>query len=103
MVNTYWGIIRGAKPLCFTELGYLTPAGYPPLPPAFAWGAATTVAQQAEWLTKAAVLSSRSYHVRLIIVWNVDFTNYGDDPAAGYAIIRPGGGCPACDTLAAAR
>ncbi|MEK6574621.1 MAG: hypothetical protein AABZ58_09960 [Chloroflexota bacterium] len=35
----------------------------------------------------------------MIIVWNVDFWAYGADPHAGYAIIRPGGGCPACDAL----
>jgi hypothetical protein len=32
----------------------------------------------------------------------VDFTVYGDDPQAGYAMIRPNGQCPACDALAAA-
>ena len=37
--------------------------------------------------------------VRYGIVWNIDFTRYGDDPQDGYAIIRPGGSCPACDSL----
>jgi hypothetical protein len=37
-----------------------------------------------------------------MIVWNVDFTTFGSDPAAGYAIVRPGGGCPACSALAGA-
>jgi len=37
--------------------------------------------------------------VRLLIVWNIDFTGYGDDPQAGYAIIRPDGGCPVCVAL----
>jgi len=32
-------------------------------------------------------------------VWNVNFTNYGEDPMAGYAIIRPDGSCPACALL----
>jgi len=36
-----------------------------------------------------------------MIIWNVDFTRYDDDPMAGYAIIRPGGACPACDALRA--
>ena len=36
-----------------------------------------------------------------MIVFNVDLTQYGDDPQAGYAMIRPGGGCPACDSLRA--
>jgi Fe-S cluster biogenesis protein NfuA len=29
----------------------------------------------------------------------VDFKDFGADPQAGYAIIRPGGACPACDSL----
>ncbi len=103
MTNTYWGIIGGQKPICFTELGYLTPEGYPPLDPYFSWGANTTVAQQAAWLAQAAAILSQSGKVRLMIVWNVDFSNYGADPMAGFAMIRPGGGCPACDALAAAR
>ncbi len=103
MINTYWGIIGGQRPLCFTELGYLTPEGYPPLDPYFGWAANTTVAEQAAWLAQAAAISSQSGKVRLMIVWNVDFTTYGSDPMAGYAIIRPGGGCPACSALAGAR
>lgn len=103
MLDTYWNIIGGAKPLCITELGYLTPEGYPPLDPYFGWAANTTVAQQAAWLAEAAAYASQSGRVRLMIVWNVDFEFYGADPMAGYAIIRPGGVCPACDALAAAR
>jgi hypothetical protein len=37
--------------------------------------------------------------VRLMIVFNVDFTEYGADPQGGYAIIRPNGTCGGCDTL----
>jgi hypothetical protein len=100
MVNTYWSNFGGARPLCFTELGYVSPEGYGPLPSNFAWAANTTVAQQAAWLAEAAVLASGSGKVRLMIVYNVDFTLYSSsDPQAGYAIIRPGGGCPACETL----
>lgn len=88
------------KPVCFTELGYLSPEGYPPLSAGFAWGQNTTVAQQAQYLAQAAVAASASGRVRLIIVFNVDFTYYGADPQAGYAIIRLGGLCPACDALA---
>ncbi|HVO42049.1 MAG TPA: hypothetical protein VMT34_05490 [Aggregatilineales bacterium] len=91
----------GGKSACFTELGYVSPEGYGPLPGGFAWGQNTTVAQQAQWLAQAATLSAQSGRVRLMIVFNVDFTFYGADPQAGYAIIRPGGGCPACDALAA--
>lgn len=103
MTNTYYGIIGGQKPICFTELGYLTPEGYPPLDPYFSWAANVTVAQQAAWLAQAAAILSQSGKVRLMIVWNVDFSNYGADPMAGFAMIRPGGGCPACDALAGAR
>jgi LysM repeat protein len=102
MVNTYSGAFGGAKPLCFTELGYVTPEGLGPLSAGFAWGQNTTVAQQAQWLRRAAQLSRSSGKVRLMIVWNVDFSAYGDDPLAGYAIIRPGGTCPACANLGAA-
>ncbi len=103
MLDTYWSLVGGQKPICWTELGYLSPEGYPPLPPFFAWAQNVTVAQQAAWLAEAAALSSQSGRVRLMIVWNVDFTLYGSDPQAGYAMIRPGGGCPACDAMAAAR
>jgi len=39
--------------------------------------------------------------VRLMIIFSVDITQYGSDPQGAYAMIRPGGGCPACDALAA--
>lgn len=90
----------GNKQACFTELGYLSPEGYGPLPGAFGWGADTTIAEQATWLAEAAVLSAQSGRVRLMIVFNVDFSVYGDDPQAGYAIIRKDGTCPACASLA---
>lgn len=100
MINTYWSAFRGARPLCFTELGYLTPEGYPPLPGGFAWAQNVTLAQQASWLDQAVSLAANSGKVRLLIVWNVDFTFYGDDPMGGYAMIRPDGSCPACEALA---
>ena len=102
MVIGYLSIIRD-KPLCFTEMGYVTSQGYAALPDAFAWGANTTVQQQAEWLAQAAIIASNSGSVRLFIVWNIDFTRYDSDPQGGYAIIRPDGSCPACHALAAAR
>jgi hypothetical protein len=86
------------KQACFTELGYLTPEGYGQLPGGFAWAQGTSVAQQAAWLAQAAVRASGS-GVRMMIIFNVDFTHFGEDPQAGYAIIRPGGACPACDAL----
>ncbi len=103
MVNTYWNAFGGARPVCFTELGYLSPEGLGPLPGNFAWGSDTSVAEQAAWLAEAIQLARSSGRVRLVIVWNVDFTQYDADPMAGYAIIRPDGSCPACDALAGVR
>lgn len=102
MLNTYTAIV-GSKPICFTELGYLTPEGYGPLPEFFSWAQNVTVAQQAAWLAEAAAIASQSGSVRIMIVWNVDFTAYDSDPQGGYAMIRPDGSCPACDALAGAR
>ncbi len=102
MLIGYLSIIPN-RPLCFTEMGYVTSQGYGPLPAGFAWGANTTVQQQADWLAQAAILASNSGSVRLLIIWNIDFTRYDSDPQGGYAIIRPDGSCPACQTLAAAR
>lgn len=104
MVNTYWSASGGTRPLCFTELGYLSGEGYCQLPDNFAWANNTSVAQQAAWLADTAVQASSSRKVRLMIIWNVNFTRFdcgpgNGDPQAGYAILRPGGGCPACDTL----
>lgn len=103
-LNLYFNSFGGGRKVCFTELGYLSPQGYPSLSstaPAFAWAENNTVAQQAQWLAEAASISASSGKVRLMIVFNVDFTYYGDDPQAGYAIIRPGDSCPACDALGA--
>jgi uncharacterized protein YraI len=100
MMNTYSNAFGGSRPLCFTELGYLTPEGFPPLPGGFAWAQNVTLAQHANWLARAVTLARSSGRVRLLIVWNVDFTEYGADPMAGYAMIRPDGSCPACEALA---
>ncbi len=90
----------GGKQACFTELGYLSPEGYGALPGGFAWAQNVTISQQATWLAQAAVLAANSGRVRLMIVFNVDFTAFGTDPQAGYAIIRKDGTCPACTALA---
>lgn len=103
MINMYWNLTGGQRPICITELGYLTPEGYGPLPDFFNWAANVTVAQQAAWLAEAAVVASQSGRVRMMIVWNIDFQRYDSDPMAGYAIIRPDGSCPACSALAGAR
>jgi hypothetical protein len=93
----------GGKPVCFTELGYLSPDGYPTaLPANFAWGQNTSSAEQASWLAEAATLAAQSGKVRMMVVFNIDYAFYtADDPQGGYAIYRPGGSCPACDSLGA--
>lgn len=87
------------RPLCYTEIGYLTGDGFGGVPPLFAWGGNTTLEQQAQWLGQAAQISRNSGRVQLFIVFNVDFRVYGDDPQAGYSIYRPDGSCPSCATL----
>ncbi len=100
-MNLYYNAFGGARQLCFTELGYLSGEGFPSLPSNFWWAGNTTVANQASWLAEAESLSASSGKVRMMIVFNVDFSHYDPDgdPQAGYAIIRPDGSCPACDAL----
>jgi hypothetical protein len=90
-------------PMCMTEMGYLSPEGYGPLPDSFNWAVNVSVQEQSEWLAQAITISSQYVEmpVELIIVWNVDFDNYENDPQAGYAILRPDGTCPTCQTIAA--
>ena len=88
------------KSICFTELGYLSGESMgAPIPGAFAWAGNVTVAQHAAWLAEAATKASARGDVRIMIVWNINFARWDSDPMGGYAIIRPGGACPACDTL----
>ncbi len=87
------------KPVCFTELGYLSGEDYGGVPSRFSWAANTTVQQHAAWLAQAVSTAANTGRVRMVIVFNVDFTHWGDDPQAGYAMIRKDGSCPACSTL----
>lgn len=96
MINLYATI---GRPICFTELGYLSGEDYGGLPSRFSWAGGTTVAQHAQWLAQAVSISANSGRVRMVIVFNVDFTTFGDDPQAGFAMIRKDGSCPACETL----
>ena len=102
-LNLYYNTFAGQRPVCFTELGFFSPEGFPGVPPAFSWATNTSVAEQAQWLAEAAQLSRNSGKVRLMTVFNVDYTEYdvSGDPQAGYAIIRPDQTCPACATLGA--
>jgi hypothetical protein len=95
----YYNTFGGARKLFYTEMGYASQEGVPTFSDWFAWARGTDNAEQAAWLSEAVQLSVNTGMVRCIIVWNIDFVRYGDDPQDGYAIIRPGGGCPACDPL----
>jgi hypothetical protein len=103
MVDTYFNAASGQKKLCFTELGYLSGEEWGSLPGGFSWFPPInmTVAQHAQYLGLAAQLSRDQGKVRLMIIFNVDLKTFGADPQAGYAIVRPNGSCPACETLRA--
>ncbi len=98
MMNLYRSFFPN-KPLCFTELGYLTGEGIGALPSGFAWASGNTLGEQASWLAGAVHRLRGSGYVRMFIVWNVDSTHWSSDPQSGYAIVRPDGTCPACDSL----
>jgi hypothetical protein len=90
---------------CYSELGYISPDGYDPLPGPFAWGQNNRVEEQAEWLRDAIRLAGEAdVEVKLLIIFNANFTRYvEDDPQGAFAIIRPDGSCPACDAIATLR
>ena len=95
----YYDAFNGAHRIFYTEMGYASQEGVSPFPNAFAWARHTSNGEQADWLAEAVQLSMDTGMVHGIIVWNVDFSRHGNDPQDGYAIIRPDGGCPACDAL----
>ncbi len=103
MVDTYRAASGNSKPLCFTELGYLSAKDFPFLSAGFSWAANTTVEQHAQWLGEVVTITKNDPNVRMLIIFNVDFDHYTeDDPQAGFAMIRPGGGCPSCGPIKAA-
>jgi len=101
MVDTYYNAAGGKKKLCFTELGYLSGQEWGTVPGGYLWKPPynLTVAEQAQYLADAVRLSRDQGKTRLLIIFNVDLTNFDSDPQAGYAMIRPGGSCPACDSV----
>jgi LysM repeat protein len=101
MLDLYYNTFGGARMVCFTELGYLSGEGFSGLPPNFSWASETSVQEHAQWLREAKDLSAASGRVRMMVVFNVDFTFFdpAGDPQAGYAMIRPDGGCPACEAF----
>ncbi len=97
--EAYYNIFGGRRKIFYTEMGYASQEGVPAFSDAFAWARGITNAQQAAWLAEAASVSANTGMVRVLIIWNIDFGRFGYDPQDGYAIVRPGGGCPACETL----
>ncbi len=104
MRDLYYQAFGGAKPVCFTELGFVSADGFAGgMPANFAWASSTSISHQAQWLAESAKLSRESGKVRMMMVWNIDSTLWvpgaSGDPQAGYAMIRPDGSCPACEAL----
>jgi hypothetical protein len=95
----YYNIFRGTRQVFYTEMGYASQEGVPTFSDGFGWARGIDNSEQAAWLAEAVQLGINTGMVRCIIVWNIDFVRYGDDPQDGFAIIRPGGGCPACESL----
>jgi len=95
----YYNIFGGARKIFYTEMGYASQEGVSTFSDQFAWARGIDNAEQAAWLSEAVQLSVNTGMVRCIIIWNVGRSRYGYDPQDGYNIIRPGGGCPACDAL----
>lgn len=89
----------GARPLCITELGFLSGEGYDGVPGRFWWASETSDEEQGLWLAEALTLANRTGFVRLAIIFNVDIFHWGVDPQAGFAIVRPGGDCKFCEVV----
>lgn len=88
------------RPVCFARYGIFSPEGFGPPPESAGWAEQISTAEQAEWLEDAVRRAAGGNHIRLMVVWNVDYLGWaGQSPNAGYAILRPDGTCPACATL----
>jgi len=99
-VERYYEIFGGTRRLAFTMFGYLSPGGYGKLPDAFLWAANTTAANQAAWISEAVQLSIGSGKVGMIVIYNMDSTEWGGYRiGGGYAIMRPNDSCPTCEAL----
>ena len=101
--DTTWNSIHGARPICFTEMGYVTKDGIAgSLPGGFSWGNNISLGNQAEWEGRMVTLLRQSGRARLGIIWNWNFRQFDNDPQAGYSILRPDNSCPTCGSLRAA-
>lgn len=104
MNKTYLEAFSYKKPLCYTEIGYLSGDDYGGVPGGFNWAAETSILEHAQWLGEAVAMSKADPNIEMMIIFNVDFTHYESDgdPQAGFAIVRKDGSCPACANIAIA-
>ncbi len=104
-VDVYYNAFGRSKPICITEMGYVSGEDFGgTLPANFGWANGTSLQEHADWLAEAVTRARNSGYVRMFIIFNVDFTYYdpAGDPQAAYALIRPNGSCPACAPIKAA-
>ena len=100
-LNMYYNAFGGSRKVCFTELGYLSGEDFGGLPPNFVWAGNTSIGEHAQWLAESVSLSANSGKVRMLIIFNIDFTYFdpNGDPQAGFAMIRRDGSCPSCPLI----
>ena len=110
MIELYWNTFNPSgdtnlTPLCFTELGFLSQDGFEQTlrqigANGFLWAEGTDEFEMTIWLADSLHRAKCSGKIKMFIVWNIDFETYdGQDPQAGYAILRPDESCPACARL----
>ncbi len=89
------------RPICITEIGYLTNWDLgKSLPANFWWARETSVEEHANWLADARNMARDSGLVQLFIVFSADIYHWdGRDPQTGYTMFRPQGNCPACEAF----
>ncbi|MEM8858122.1 MAG: hypothetical protein AAGD96_07370 [Chloroflexota bacterium] len=89
------------RPVCITEIGFLTNWDLDNnLPQNFWWARGTSVEEHANWLAEAHRMSRDSGLIRLFIVFSADIYHWdGRDPQTGYTMFRPNGSCPACEAF----
>lgn len=74
---------------------------YPVCPTISYWAAQDDLTPtQGTWLLDAIVWARTEPQIPLVLVWTADTSAFTPgDFAAGYALVRPDGSCPACDLL----
>lgn len=106
VVPKYVALFDETKPVCVTEFGYGLPVENK-APAGFDWIMQHSEARQSEVFVRGLVWSRQNGHVRLVILWSLDYWGPPSDPNAPYALIRPDWISPAviavADYLAAMR